>query len=86
MGILLPPWEAGKRFRNCNIILEIFTVGPDMAVRKMTRPSDRKKTIFWCEGRRRGGGTLGEREAREVVSVTFLKGGEGCFDFHYGGE
>lgn len=29
MGILLYPREAGRRLRNCNAILEIFTVGLD---------------------------------------------------------
>lgn len=32
MGILLYPREAGRRSRNCNAILEIFTVGPRRAV------------------------------------------------------
>lgn len=47
MGILLYPREAGRRLRNCNAILEIFTAGPDEQLgkkkRKSPRCNDKKK-------------------------------------------
>lgn len=45
MGILLYPWEAGRRLGNCNAILEIFTVRPDEQSGKKKRKKKRKENL-----------------------------------------
>lgn len=40
MGILLYPREAGRRSRNCNATLEIFTAGPDEQLGKKKKKDD----------------------------------------------
>lgn len=71
MRILLPPWEAVKRFRKRNAILEIFTVSPDWQRKNDTLQRQKKCNILapgWGTSVKRK--RLGKENSKRGVSVT----------------